>query len=167
MQQISGWFVRFSMIHQLHRRQIIQASLGDVWEFFSTPRNLNELTPPDLKFQIVSDLPEKMYQGQLIEYRIQFVPGVWTRWLTEIRQVREGEYFVDEQRFGPYRLWYHEHHFRPVDGGVEMQDRVTYIVGFGPLGSALNGAWIGRKLENIFDYRVQKVNEVFNMASKE
>jgi ligand-binding SRPBCC domain-containing protein len=153
------------MIHQLHRRQIIPATVEDVWKFFATPCNLNELTPPDLKFQILSQLTDTMYQGQLIEYRIKFVPGVWTRWLTEIRQVREGEYFVDEQRFGPYRLWYHEHLFRPVDSGVEMQDRVTYIVGFGPLGSALNAVWIARQLEKIFDYRAQKVAQIWEQKT--
>jgi ligand-binding SRPBCC domain-containing protein len=101
---------------QLFHQQFIPADRAAVWTFFATPRNLDELTPPDLRFRILGDVPARMYAGQLIEYRLSPLPGVWLRWLTEIRHLREGEYFVDEQRIGPYRLWYHEHHFEPAPG---------------------------------------------------
>jgi ligand-binding SRPBCC domain-containing protein len=149
------------MIFRLYRRQEIAAPIDRVWEFFATPRNLNALTPPDLNFRIMSDVADAMYRGQLIEYRVQFIKGVWVRWLTEIRHIEEGRYFVDEQRIGPYRLWYHEHIFHESDGHVVMEDRVTYVVGFGPLGSALNALWIERKLNQIFDFRVRRVEEIF------
>lgn len=152
---------RASVIFRLYRRQEIAAPVEQVWEFFSTPRNLNALTPPDLNFRIISDVPDAMYRGQLIEYQVQFIKGIWVRWLTEIRHIEEKRYFVDEQRFGPYRLWYHEHIFSENAGRVVMEDRVTYIVGFGPVGAALNALWIERKLNQIFDYRARKVDELF------
>ena len=116
------------MIHYLHRRQVIPASLKKVWEYFCDPENLNELTPPGMNFEIVSGADEKMYEGQIIEYRVKFVRGLRSLWLTEIAHVCDREYFVDEQRVGPYRFWYHQHKFREVAGGVEMIDHVTYAV---------------------------------------
>jgi ligand-binding SRPBCC domain-containing protein len=149
------------MIHRLYRRQKIAAEMKSVWHFFSTPSNLNALTPPDLRFRIIGKLPLEMYQGQIIEYRVQFVPRVWTKWLTEIRHVEQNHYFVDEQRIGPYQLWYHEHLFQDNNGTVTMEDRVTYSVGYGPIGDALNAIWIQGTLNRIFDYRAQKIDEIF------
>ena len=153
-----------SMVRQLHRQQFIPAAPALVWEFFSTPRNLDALTPSRLRFQIVSEIPPRMFAGQVIEYRIGLLPGLWTRWLTEITHVREGEYFVDEQRLGPYRLWHHEHHFAPAPGGVTMTDRVTYAVGWGPAGWLAERLWVAREVESIFDYRTQKIAELFSAA---
>jgi ligand-binding SRPBCC domain-containing protein len=152
------------MCAQLLREQILPADLDRVWRFFATPRNLDELTPPDLKFRILTTVPEEMYPGLLIEYHISPVPGVWLRWLTEIRHIRDRSYFVDEQRAGPYRLWYHEHHFEAVPGGVRMTDRVTYDVGWGPFGWLAEKLWVRRQLEHIFDYRARKVAAVFAAA---
>lgn len=153
------------MVSTLVREQFIPARPDVVWDFFATPRNLDALTPPDLKFRIRSALPERMYAGQLIEYRISPLPGLWLGWLTEIRHVREGRYFVDEQRFGPYRFWYHEHHFEAVESGVRMTDRVTYSVAWGWLGTLLDRAWVRRRLEQIFDFRAQRVAELFGTAA--
>lgn len=145
----------------LLREQIIPADLDQVWRFFATPRNLDELTPPDLRFRILTEVPAEMYPGLLIEYRISPLPGVWLRWLTEIRHIRPHACFVDEQRIGPYRLWYHEHHFEAVPGGVRMIDRVTYEVGWGPFGWLAERLWVRRQLEHIFDYRARRVAAVF------
>ena len=152
------------MIRQLHREQTVAGDLTRVWEFFASPQNLNAITPGDLTFRIVGPTPARMYAGQVIEYRIGMLPGVTTRWLTEITHVRELEYFVDEQRVGPYRLWHHEHHFAatPDGRGVVMTDRVTYEVGFGPIGEVLHAAWIGRQLKTIFDYRAARIAELFS-----
>lgn len=151
------------MIRQLRREQTLSGNLDQVWDFFASPQNLNAITPGDLTFRIVGEPPVRMYAGQMIEYRIGILPGITTRWLTEITHVREGEYFVDEQRVGPYRLWHHEHHFqRAPDGrGVVMTDRVTYEVGFGTVGEVLHAAWIGRQLKTIFDYRAKRIAELF------
>ena len=150
------------MIRYLRREQTLAAPLVEVWDYFCDPRNLNAITPPDLNFTILTpDLP-RMYQGQIVEYRVEFIKGIGSRWLTEIRHVVDHRYFVDEQRVGPYRLWYHEHHFTPTPAGVVMRDQVTYQVGFGPVGELLAWAWIDRRLQGIFDYRRRVIAERFN-----
>jgi ligand-binding SRPBCC domain-containing protein len=152
---------------QLLRQQFIPAPLDVVWDFFATPRNLDEMTPPAVKFQILGAVAPSMYAGQLIDYRISPMPGIWCRWRTEIRHVRERAYFVDEQRLGPYKFWYHEHCFDPVPGGVQMTDRVTYEIGWGPAGWLADRLWVRGQLERIFDYRRQCVETRFGPARVE
>ena len=149
------------MIHYLTREQIIPATLEQVWDYFSDPRNLDEMTPPDMRFRILTAPLPRMYEGQIVEYRVEFIRGLPALWLTEIAHVREPRYFVDEQRIGPYRFWYHEHKFEPVAGGTRMSDQVTYSIGFGPLGDLLNAIWIGRRLKQIFDFRAEKIRQLF------
>ena len=149
------------MIHYLHREQIIPASRERVWEYFCDPRNLNEITPPDMNFEIVAGGDVRMYPGQLIEYRVEFIRGMRSLWLTEIAHVRDLEFFVDEQRVGPYRFWYHEHYFQDVAAGTRMIDHVSYVIPFGVLGDMLNAIWIGASLTRIFDFRRQKILELF------
>ncbi|MDJ0839787.1 MAG: SRPBCC family protein [Acidobacteriota bacterium] len=146
-------------MHRLYREQFLPLSLEEAWSFFSNPANLSEITPPWLKFRITSELPERMYAGLIIQYRITVPPGVPVNWVTEIKHVREPNFFVDEQRLGPYRLWHHQHRFEPVEGGVRMEDIVHYQLPFEPLGSWLMHWWIRRKLDTIFDYRFQYLAE--------
>jgi ligand-binding SRPBCC domain-containing protein len=153
------------MIHSLYREQVIPAPIENVWEYFCDPENLNRITPPDMHFEILSGGEVKMYEGQLIEYRVEFVRGLRSRWLTEIAHVRECEYFVDEQRQGPYRFWYHEHSFTTVPSGTRMADRVTYAVPAGFLGDLLNRLWIAGRLEQIFDFRQKTISELFGEAT--
>lgn len=148
-------------VHRLYQKQFIPAPIERVWDYFATPSNLNEMTPPDLNFEIIHGGETRMYAGQIIEYRVQFLPGVKSLWLTEIAHVVEGLYFVDEQRLGPYRFWYHEHLFEPDEGGVWMTDRVTYALPFGLLGELTHALWVHRKLTHIFDFRHQKVIQIF------
>ena len=103
-----------------------------------------------------------MHAGQLITYRISPLPGLWLHWLTEIRHVTEGVSFVDEQRAGPYKFWYHEHRFEPMAGGVKMHDCVTYDIGWGPFGWLAGKLWVHEQLHRIFAYRCQRVEEIFN-----
>ena len=103
-----------------------------------------------------------MYAGQLIEYRVSPVLGIPMYWMTEITHVVEGKYFIDEQRFGPYALWHHQHHFREVEGGVEMTDIVHYKIHLGLLGWIADRLFVRQKLEQIFDYRYRKVAELFS-----
>ena len=148
------------MIHTLSQAQFIPALLENVWAYFSTPQNLNELTPPELKFRTIAE-PGPLHAGQLIAYRIRVAPLIWVNWLTEIRYVEKGRRFVDEQRVGPYRLWYHEHTFEPKDGGVLMSDAVTYALPLGPLGDLAHTLWVRRQLRHIFDYRRAAVDRIF------
>ena len=149
------------MIHYLHREQIIPMPVEKVWEYFCNPKNLNEITPSDMNFEIIKGGDLKMFEGQLIEYRVEFIHGIHSLWLTEIAHVRDCEYFVDEQRIGPYRFWYHEHRFESTTNGTKMIDHVTYAVPFAFLGDMLNALWIGKRLENIFDFRRHKIAELF------
>lgn len=152
------------MIHTLYREQIIPAPLDIVWEYFCDPKNLNRITPPDMNFEILSGGDVRMYEGQLIEYRVEFVRGIRSRWLTEISHVRACEYFVDEQRLGPYRFWYHEHGFEATSSGTRMTDRVTYEAPVGVLGEILNRLWIAERLNQIFDFRRRTIMELFGDA---
>ncbi len=149
------------MIRHLHSEQFIPAEPAKVWAFFATPRNLNELTPPSLRFRIMGDVPAQMFKGQIIRYRISPLPGLWLGWVTEITAVEAGVRFVDEQRQGPYRIWRHEHRFQPEAGGVRMFDHVAYEVGWGPLGWLAETLWVRRQLAYIFAYRFRRVEALF------
>lgn len=148
--------------HSIKTVQKIPVSIDKAWEFFSNPANLQAITPEDMGFQVISKHHgEKMYAGQVIEYKVRPVLGIPLYWMTEITHVEESRYFIDEQRFGPYRLWHHQHHFREVPGGVEMTDIVHYKNPLGLLGKLANSLFVRRKLKNIFSYRFKKTEELF------
>lgn len=142
-------------IYNLKRIQVLPISLHEAWEFFSTPRNLSKITPKSMGFEIqyISG-GDKTYAGQLIKYTVKVPPGIRLQWVTEITHVAEPSYFVDEQRFGPYALWHHQHHFRQVDNGVEMTDEVNYAIPFGVIGRAANWLFVEQQVNAIFDYRL-------------
>lgn len=137
----------------LREVQRLPISLPEAWSFFSDPRNLSRITPPSLGLEVTSDLPGVMYPGMIITYLVRPIPWVSVGWVTEITHVREPVLFVDEQRFGPYRFWHHEHHFREVEGGVEMEDIVHYALPFGTIGRVFGGPLVRRRLEQIFSFR--------------
>lgn len=123
------------------------------WAFLSNPANLDAITPDDMAFEIVSALPERMFEGQLVEYRVR-IPLLGRRtWVSELKHLRPNESFVDEQKIGPYRFWYHYHGIEPAEGGVWLVDEVSYAAPFGPLGKLANILFIRRTLERIFAYR--------------
>src|SRR6476620_5060191 len=125
--------------------QKIPVSLDRAWSFFSNPANLQAITPSDLGFRIISKYHgDKMYPGQIIEYKVSPLLGIPMYWMTEITHVEPGKYFVDEQRFGPYALWHHQHHFKEIDGGVEMTDIVNYRIPLGFLGRIANSILVKR-----------------------
>lgn len=138
---------------KLVQEQFLPISIETAWDFFATPNNLNEITPQDMEFEILGDVPQKMYQGMFIRYRISPFLGIKMNWCTEITHVKEGHFFVDEQRLGPYNIWHHEHHFKPVDGGVLMTDILHYDIGFGFLGWIAGKLFVDQKVKHIFDYR--------------
>ena len=113
--------------HSIKTVQKIPISLAMAWDFFSNPANLQAITPDNMGFKVISKHHgDTMYPGQIIEYTVKPVLGIPLYWMTEITQVKDSIYFIDEQRFGPYSLWHHQHHFKAIDGGVEMTDIVHY-----------------------------------------
>ena len=136
----------------------INASIEDIWDFISSPANLKEITPDYMGFDILSrDLPVKMYPGMIISYAVKPLLGIKTTWVTEITQVEDKKYFVDEQRVGPYSMWHHQHIIEPIENGVLMKDIVSYKPPFGVLGSIANFLIVRQKLNEIFEYRTKAI----------
>ena len=148
--------------HSIKTVQKIPISLDEAWAFFSNPANLQAITPSNMGFRVISKHHgEKMYAGQIIEYTVKPVLGIPIYWMTEITQVKDKECFIDEQRFGPYKLWHHQHHFKAIEGGVEMTDIIHYKVPFGIFGKIANVLFVKKQLQSIFDFRFKKVEEIF------
>jgi ligand-binding SRPBCC domain-containing protein len=151
-----------SKVYSIKTVQVLKISLDEAWAFFSSPKNLQKITPQKLGFQIISKHHgEKMYPGQIIEYKVSPILGIPLYWMTEITHVEERKYFVDEQRFGPYQLWHHQHHFKETAEGVEMTDIVHYKLPLGILGDIANVLMVKKQLKEIFDYRYQVVEKLF------
>lgn len=146
-------------IHRLRSEQVIDTSLELAWEFISAPGNLDAITPPELGFEILTELPDEMHEGLLIEYRIRIPWLGHQRWLTEIKHIREEHSFVDEQRIGPYKLWFHYHEVSPCADGVRFLDQVTYALPFGPAGALAHTAFVQRQLRTIFEFRSHALHE--------
>ncbi|NQX99759.1 MAG: SRPBCC family protein [Flavobacteriaceae bacterium] len=148
-------------IYRLHKTQNIPITMNQAWEFLSSPANLKTITPDYMGFHILSGADRPMFPGQIIQYIVTPVMGIKTKWVTEITHVKDKEYFVDEQRFGPYALWHHKHFIKPIDGGVEMEDIIDYKIPFGILGQMVHPFLVKPKLEEIFEYRQKKLVELF------
>jgi ligand-binding SRPBCC domain-containing protein len=149
-------------VYSIKTTQRIPVSLAEAWDFFSRPDNLKAITPASMDFRITSEHHgEKMYAGQIITYKVKPMAGIPVFWMTEITHVADQQYFVDEQRFGPYSMWHHQHHFKTIEGGVEMTDIVHYKLPLGFLGGIAHALFVRKKLKGIFDYRFQKVEELF------
>ena len=148
--------------YQFKRTQKINKPLKEVWDFVSNPHNLKRITPDHMGFDITTEnMPDVMYPGMVISYKVSPLPGYRTTWVTEITQVKVHEYFVDEQRIGPYKLWHHEHFLAHDIEGTLMTDIVSYQPPFGFLGRLANTLLIKRKLKEIFDYRTKALKEYF------
>ncbi|MBL7810498.1 MAG: SRPBCC family protein [Saprospiraceae bacterium] len=151
-------------VFTLKRVQRLPITKEQAWNFFSNPANLKEITPDYMGFQVTSD-PEfsnrEMYAGQIITYTVKPVLSIPMFWMTEITQVDYGNFFVDEQRAGPYTIWHHQHHFKAIPGGVEMTDLVHYKIPLGILGIFAHWLFVRSQLASIFDYRWQKLESVF------
>ena len=148
-------------IYRLHKKQNLPISIDKAWEFLSSPINLKTITPDYMNFDILSEADRPMYAGQIVQYIVTPILGIKTKWVTEITHVKDKEYFVDEQRFGPYSLWHHKHFIKEIVGGVEMEDIIDYKVPFGFLGQLVQPILVKPKLEEIFNYRTTKLEELF------
>lgn len=150
-------------VHTLKATQDIPASIDEVWDFISSPKNLKEITPDYMGFQIQGDLPDKMYPGMIIQYKVSPILGIKLTWVTEITHVSNSEYFVDEQRVGPYKMWHHQHHIEEIPGGVRMLDIIDYQAPLGFLGDIANMLFIKKQLAEIFAYRKDAVERRFGI----
>lgn len=152
-----------SGIYTLTSEQVLPVSLAEAWDFFTHPNNLDKITPQELKFEITNNPPHKTYLGQIITYRIGVLPLIKNNWVTEITHFEDRKFFVDEQRFGPYAMWHHQHHFEETeDGKVKMTDIVNFKLPFGVLGDALASGFVTNKVKFIFESRYRILLDIFS-----
>lgn len=148
--------------YQLIKTQQLPVSISEIWDFISSPVNLKEITPEHMGFLVTGNTGgEKMYPGMIISYKVSPLLGIKLNWVTEITHVRDFEYFVDEQRIGPYSMWHHQHKIEPIEGGVLMTDIVTYQPPLGFLGAIANSLFIKQQLREIFDFRTNALEKRF------
>ncbi len=148
-------------IFTLHKKQKLPISLDEAWAFLCNPGNLSKLTPQEMNMKIISGADRPMYAGQVIQYSVTPLPGFKTQWVSEITQYKDKTYFVDLQLYGPYAFWHHKHFVHKIEGGVEMEDIIDYKVPFGILGRLLHPVLVKPKLEGIFNYRKEQLEQLF------
>lgn len=149
-------------MHRLVKEQHLKISLDDAWDFFSNPANLKTITPDHMGFDITSPIDEEIYEGMIITYEVTPMLNLPLKWMTEISHVKKPFYFVDNQLYGPYKVWHHQHHFTQTDQGVLMQDIVNYVVPLRGIGSLLDRWYIRNQVENIFNHRYKILDKHFN-----
>lgn len=150
-------------IYNLKRTQLIKADIDKVWDFFTNPDNLATITPDNMGFRVTSEyIKDEVYPGQIITYKVAPLLNIPMFWMTEITTVVPKQIFVDEQRRGPYKLWHHQHHFEKVENGILMTDIVHYQLPLLFLGTIARSLFVKRILNNIFDHRHNKIEEIFN-----
>ncbi len=149
------------MIEEYKAEQWLPVSVEKAWDFFSSPKNLSVITPPELDFRILHPTDEETYEGMLIDYKVRPLLGISLYWQTKITAVDKPRSFTDEQLKGPYALWQHTHQFEPLNGGVLMKDRVRYRLPLGFIGSIMNRLLVKKKIEGIFAFRRQKLESLF------
>jgi len=150
-------------MHKLRQEQFIPITMEEAWHFFSSPENLNAITPDDMVFDIISEIPATMYEGLFINYRLKPFLNIPVNWCTEITHIQEMNYFVDEQRIGPYKIWHHEHHFKSVDGGVIMTDLLHYDIGKSVFGWLAGILFVHKKVKGIFEFRKKAMETKFGV----
>lgn len=153
-------------IYTLHKKQLLPISVDTAWEFLSNPKNLKVITPAYMSFDIISGAEKPMFAGQVIQYLVTPLLGIKTKWVSEITQVKDKQYFVDVQLYGPYALWHHKHFINEIEGGVELEDLIDYKVPLGFLGRLVHPFLVKPKLEEIFNYRHKKLIELFGEYTK-
>lgn len=154
-------------VYQLENEQLITADISEVWDFISSPENLKYITPPYLGFEILNkNISEKMYPGMIISYKVSPMFGIKMKWVTEITHIKEKDYFVDEQRIGPYSMWHHQHKIVEAKGGTLMTDIVTYKPPFGILGALSNRMFLRKQLDDIFYFRKNVFEKRFGIFNK-
>ena len=153
--------VEMPTLSRLERTQFIPKPRDEVYAFFSKPENLEQITPPFLRFTILTPRPVAMREGALIDYQLHLF-GLPITWQAHIERFEPEQCFVDVQRKGPYAHWHHLHEFSDAPGGTEMRDVVDYALPFGPLGKAAELAFVRRTLDRIFDFRYDTIAELLS-----
>ena len=148
-------------VYTLTAKQELPVSINKAWPFFCSPTNLAKITPAHMGFIITSGLSDSIYEGQIITYRIGLFPGIRSNWVTEIKHIDYARLFIDEQRVGPYKLWYHEHHFEETDNRILMTDKVTYKLPMGFLGRLVHPIIVKPQLIKIFSFRMKTLKKIF------
>lgn len=151
-------------LFRFERSQALPVSLDEAWAFFSDPANLAKITPPELNLVPTSSVPSRMHSGMIVSYRVKILPGVFTTWVTEIAHVDAPYFFVDEQRFGPYKFWHHLHRFRKIEAGVMAEDVIHYGLYGGVMAGVMNRVVVARQLDSIFAYRCRVLTALFGVA---
>tara|TARA_B100001287_G_C22685872_1_gene533571 strand:+ start:2253 stop:2705 length:453 start_codon:yes stop_codon:yes gene_type:complete len=149
-------------MYQFKTTQKLNISINEAWSFLSNPKNLKDITPEYMRFDIISGDDKKMFPGQIIEYILTPVLNIPFKWVTEITHVKQKKYFVDEQRFGPYSFWHHKHFIKEVEDGVIMEDIVHYKLPLGIIGRLAHRLFVRNKVEEIFSFRRKKLDSLFN-----
>ncbi len=153
-------------MHHLKQSQFLPISLEQAWDFFTTPVNLNKITPDEMVFKITSEVPDKVYEGLVINYKIKPMLNIEVDWTTEITHVKPQSYFVDVQIKGPYRIWHHEHHFKAVEGGVLMTDILYYDIGKSVFGWMAGKLFVHKKVKEIFSFREKTLEKYFGVNTE-
>jgi len=154
-------------VYQLVKKLKLPISIEEAWDFIASPKNLKTITPDYMGFEILTeDLPNKIYAGMIISYIVKPIFSIKTNWVTEITHIKQLNYFVDEQRVGPYSIWHHQHKLEAIEGGILMTDIVSYKPPFGLFGKLANFLFIRNKINKIFEYRETKLIELFGEFSK-
>lgn len=152
-------------VHSLSQEQTIPIPINQAWEFFSSPRNLEAMTPPEMGFRIVSLPSEILYEGEIIEYSVKVLPGFWIPWVSEIKALRKGESFVDDQISGPFKFWHHRHSFEETSGGTIVKDLIHYSVGFSIFGEVARALVVKNQLAKMFEHRRLVLDEKFGKVT--
>jgi ligand-binding SRPBCC domain-containing protein len=147
-------------VHTLEQQVLIPAPRERVFPFFADARNLERLTPPALRFRILTAGAIEMHAGTIIDYELR-LSRVPFRWRTQIEIWDPPGRFVDVQAKGPYAHWRHTHTFQEAPGGTLMRDRVDYALPLGPLGAIARRLFVARQLDAIFAFRGRVIREIF------
>lgn len=148
-------------MYRLTSNQKLPISLEEAWEFLANPRQLENITDDNLSFKILDELPDEIYEGMIMRYELQPFIGIRIKWVAEISEIREGKYFIDVQRSGPFSYWKHNHQLTEIEGGVEMHDTVDYVMPFSILGQFVHWLFLRKKLENVFVLRKEEMRKIF------
>ena len=150
-------------MNTLKFNQVLPISLTEAWDFFSNPKNLRTITPEYMGFNITSEFhTEKMYPGMIITYKVNPFLRIPLTWVTEITHIIDYHYFIDNQKAGPFKFWHHQHFFKENRLGTEITDILNYAAPIGWIGLAAEKITVNSRVAEIFDYRSEKLKQIFN-----